>query len=143
MLRVTKAIFARQIPFLDGGVEHLRPLVLRDIAEATGLHESTVSRATSDKYVATPHGTFPLKYFFTTAIAATSGEQSHSAEAIRQLIKRMIEREAGGRRAFGRPDRDRAQVSGVVLARRTVAKYRELLGIASSVDRRRAKALGR
>ena len=93
VLRVAKAIFARQLPFLDGGVQHLRPLVLRDIAAATGLHESTVSRATADKYVATPHGTFPLKYFFTTAIAATSGEQSHSAEAIRQLIKRMIERE--------------------------------------------------
>ena len=74
VLRVAKAIFARQLAFLDGGVQHLRPLVLRDIAEATGLHESTVSRATADKYVATPHGTFPLKYFFTTAIAATSGE---------------------------------------------------------------------
>ena len=94
VLRVAKAIFARQLPFLDGGVQQLRPLVLRDIAAATGLHESTVSRATAGKYVATPHGTFPIKYFFTTAIAASSGEQSHSAEAIRQLIRRMIEREA-------------------------------------------------
>jgi RNA polymerase sigma-54 factor len=143
VLRVTKAIFARQVPFLDGGVQHLRPLVLRDIAEATGLHESTVSRATSDKYVATPHGTFPLKYFFTTAIAATSGEPSHSAEAIRQLIKRMIEREPPGDVFSDDQIVTELKQKGVVLARRTVAKYRESLGIASSVDRRRAKALGR
>lgn len=143
VLRVAKAIFARQIPFLDGGAQHLRPLVLRDIAEATGLHESTVSRATSDKYVATPHGTFPLKYFFTTAIAATSGEPAHSAEAIRQLIKRMIEREAPGEVLSDDQIVSELKNKGVVIARRTVAKYRESLGIASSVDRRRAKALGR
>lgn len=143
VLRVTKAIFARQIPFLDGGVAFLRPLVLRDIAEVTGLHESTVSRATSDKYVATPHGTFSLKYFFTTAIAATSGEASHSAEAIRQLIKRMIEREPAGDVLSDDQIVTELKLKGVVLARRTVAKYRESLGIASSVDRRRAKALGR
>ena len=143
VLRVTKAIFARQIPFLDGGVQHLRPLVLRDIAEVTGLHESTVSRATADKYVATPHGTFPLKYFFTTAIAATSGDQSHSAEAIRQLIKRMIERESPSDVFSDDQIVTELKQKGVVLARRTVAKYRESLGIASSVDRRRAKALGR
>ena len=124
-------------------MQHLRPLVLRDIAEATGLHESTVSRATADKYVATPHGTFPLKYFFTTAIAASSGEQSHSAEAIRQLIKRMIEREPAGDVLSDDQIVTELKQAGVVLARRTVAKYRESLGIASSVDRRRAKALGR
>lgn len=143
VLRVSKAIFARQIPFLDGGAQHLRPLVLRDIAEATGLHESTVSRATSDKYVATPHGTFPLKYFFTTAIAATSGEPAHSAEAIRQLIKRMIERETAEDVLSDDQIVSELKNKGVVIARRTVAKYRESLGIASSVDRRRAKALGR
>jgi RNA polymerase sigma-54 factor len=143
VLRVAKAIFARQIAFLDDGVQHLRPLVLRDIAVATGLHESTVSRATSDKYVATPHGTYPLKYFFTTAIAAGAGEPAHSAEAIRQQIKKMIERE--------RPDEvlsddqivAELKEKNVVIARRTVAKYRESLGILSSVERRRAKALGR
>lgn len=143
VLRVAKAIFARQIPFLDGGAQHLRPLVLRDIAEATGLHESTVSRATSDKYVATPHGTFPLKYFFTTAIAATAGEPSHSAEAIRQLIKRMIEREPAGEVLSDDQIVAELKNKGVIIARRTVAKYRESLGISSSVDRRRAKALGR
>lgn len=143
VLRVAKAIFARQLPFLEGGAQHLRPLVLRDIAEATGLHESTVSRATSEKYVATPHGTFPLKYFFTTALAATSGEQAHSAEAIRQQIKRMIDRESPSEILSDDQIVAELKAKGVVIARRTVAKYRESLGIASSVERRRAKALGR
>jgi RNA polymerase sigma-54 factor len=143
VLRVGKAIFARQIPFLEGGAQHLRPLVLRDIAEATGLHESTVSRATSDKYVATPHGTFPLKYFFTTAIAATTGDQAHSAEAIRQMIKRMIDRENPSEVLSDDQIVAELKEKGVAIARRTVAKYRESLGIASSVERRRAKALGR
>jgi RNA polymerase sigma-54 factor len=143
VLRVAKAIFARQLAFLDHGVQHLRPLVLRDIAAATGLHESTVSRATAGKFVATPHGTFPIKYFFTTAIAGTSGEQTHSAEAIRQLIRRMIEREPMGEVLSDDQIVAELQKRDVVLARRTVAKYRESLGIASSVERRRAKALGR
>lgn len=141
VLRVAKAIFARQLPFLEGGVQHLRPLVLRDIAAATGLHESTVSRATAGKYVATPHGTFPIKYFFTTAIATSSGEPSHSAEAIRQLIRKMIERE--GADEILSDDQIVAELKkrDILIARRTVAKYRESLGIASSVERRRAKAL--
>lgn len=143
MLRVAKAIFARQMPFLDNGPQHLRPLVLRDIAAATGLHESTVSRATAGKYVATPHGSFPIKYFFTTAIAASSGEQAHSAEAIRQLIKRMIDREPANEVLSDDQIVAELRKRDIVLARRTVAKYRESLGIASSVDRRRAKALGR
>lgn len=143
VLRVAKAIFARQLGFLEGGVHRLRPLVLRDIAQATGLHESTVSRATAEKYAATPHGTFPLKYFFTTALAATSGEEAHSAEAIRQQIKRMIEREDPSEVLSDDQIVARLKAQGVVIARRTVAKYRESLGIASSVERRRAKALGR
>jgi RNA polymerase sigma-54 factor len=143
VLRVAKAIFARQLPFLEHGVQQLRPLVLRDIAAATGLHESTVSRATAGKYVATPHGTFPIKYLFTTAIPTSSGEQSHSAEAIRQLIRRLIEREAVDEVLSDDQIVAELKKRDVVLARRTVAKYRESLGIASSVDRRRAKALGR
>ncbi len=143
VLRVAKAIFARQLAFLDHGVQHLRPLVLRDIAAATGLHESTVSRATAGKYVATPHGSFPIKYFFTTAIATSSGEQSHSAEAIRQLIRRLIEREAMDDVLSDDQIVAELKKRDVVLARRTVAKYRESLGITSSVERRRAKALGR
>ena len=141
VLRVAKAIFARQLAFLDGGVQQLRPLVLRDIAAATGLHESTVSRATAGKYVATPHGTFPMKYFFTTAIAASSGEQSHSAEAIRQLIRKLIEREGAEEVLSDDQIVTELKKRDILIARRTVAKYRESLGIASSVDRRRAKAL--
>jgi RNA polymerase sigma-54 factor len=142
VLRVAKAIFARQQGFLSGGVRELRPLILRNIAEATGLHESTVSRATSDKYALTPWGTFPLKYFFTTAIAATSGDESHSAEAIRQQIKRMIDRETAETVLSDDQIVSELERAGVALARRTVAKYREALGIASSVQRRRLKALG-
>ncbi|MFO1046812.1 MAG: RNA polymerase factor sigma-54 [Geminicoccaceae bacterium] len=141
VLRVAKAIFARQLAFLEGGVQCLRPLVLRDIAAATGLHESTVSRATAGKYVATPHGTFPIKYFFTTAIAASSGEQSHSAEAIRQLIRKLIEREGGEDVLSDDQIVGELKRRDILIARRTVAKYRESLGIASSVERRRAKAL--
>jgi RNA polymerase sigma-54 factor len=141
VLRVTKAIFQRQKGFLTHGPSKLRPLVLRDIAEVTGLHESTVSRATSDKYVGTPRGTFALKYFFTTGLPSADGEGSVSAEAIRQRIRMMIDRET--------PDDilsdDRLvallEKEGMQVARRTVAKYRESLGIASSLQRRRAKAL--
>jgi RNA polymerase sigma-54 factor len=141
ILRVAEAVVARQLPFLQHGVHHLRPLVLREIAAAVGLHESTVSRATADKYVATPRGNFPFRYFFSNALPGTGGDASHSAEAIRQQVKGMIERE------------DRANVlsddqivallraTGIAIARRTVAKYRDSLGIPSSVERRRAKAL--
>jgi RNA polymerase sigma-54 factor len=142
MLKVARAIFTRQRGFLEQGPKGLRPLVLRDIAEKTGLHESTVSRATADKYVLTPHGTFPLKFFFTTAIAAVaSGDEAHSAEAIRQQIKRLVEREPAG--AVLSDDQIVAELrrSGIAIARRTVTKYRESLGIPSSVERRRAKAL--
>ncbi len=142
VLRVAEAVVARQLPFLQRGVHHLRPLVLRDIAAATELHESTVSRATADKYVATPRGNFPFRYFFSNALPGTNGDASHSAEAIRQQMKAMIEREdpddilsddqlVAALRAAG----------GVAIARRTVAKYRESLGIPSSVQRRRTKAL--
>lgn len=141
ILRVTRAIFARQIGFLERGPSGLRPLVLRDIAEDTGLHESTVSRATADKYVATPLGTFPLRYFFTTAIAATEQGEAHSAEAIRQEIRRLIESETGENVLSDDQIVAALRERGVVIARRTVAKYRESLGIASSVQRRRAKAL--
>jgi RNA polymerase sigma-54 factor len=143
VLKVAKAVFARQMGFLASGAQHLRPLVLREIAAATGLHESTVSRATADKYALTPWGTLPLKYFFTTAIPATSGEESHSAEAIRQQLRRMIEREPPDGALSDDQLVAALEKAGVAIARRTVAKYRESLGIPSSVQRRRAKALGR
>ena len=140
ILRVAGEIVRQQDAFMERGVAHLRPLILRDVAEAVELHESTVSRVTSNKFIATPRGVFELKYFFTTAIASTTGE-SHSAEAVRHRIRALVGAE--------HPDRvlsDDAIVAalrreGVDIARRTVAKYREALRIPASGQRRREKAV--
>lgn len=117
--------------------------MLREIAAATGLHESTISRATNQKYAATPHGTFPLKYFFSTAIAGTDGAADHSAAVIRQKIKTMIQKEDPQAVLSDDQIVSRLAGDGIAIARRTVAKYREALGIASSMQRRRAKAFAR
>ena len=140
ILKVAAEIVRQQDGFLRHGVAYLRPLILRDIAEAVEMHESTVSRVTSNKYIATPRGTYELKYFFTTALHGTDGE-SHSAEAVRHRIRTLIEAET--------PEEvlsDDAIVlvlrgEGVDIARRTVAKYREALHIPNSVQRRREKAV--
>jgi RNA polymerase sigma-54 factor len=139
ILRVATAIVERQKGFFEHGIAQLKPLVLRDIAEAIEVHESTVSRATANKYIATPRGTFELKFFFSTAVGSGNGE-AHSAESIRHRIKALI---AGENDILS----DDAIVSalrreGYDLARRTVAKYREAMRIPSSVERRRMKALG-
>jgi len=141
ILKVASEIVRRQDAFFRLGVGHLRPLILRDVAEATELHESTISRVTSSKYMATPRGTYELKYFFTTAINATGGGASHSAESIRHRIKSMI-----GAESIDDVLSDDAIVAvlrgeGVDIARRTVAKYREALRIPSSVQRKREKAV--
>jgi RNA polymerase sigma-54 factor len=121
-------------------VRHLRPLVLRDIAEAISMHESTVSRVTSGKYMATPRGIYELKYFFTAAIAATSGGAALSAEAVRFRIKALIDAEAADVLSDDRIV-EILLAEGIDIARRTVAKYREALHIPSSVQRRRDRAL--
>ena len=141
ILKVAAEIIRQQDGFLRLGVAHLRPLILRDIAGAVELHESTVSRVTANKYIATPRGTFELKYFFTTAIHATNGGDPHSAEAVRFRIRGMI-----GQESLDDVLSDDAIVEvlrreGVQLARRTVAKYRDSLRIPNSVQRRRDKAL--
>ena len=140
ILKVSAEIVRRQDGFFRHGVAHLRPLILRDIADAVEMHESTVSRVTANKYIATPRGTFELKYFFTTAIAGTSGE-SHSAEAVRQRIRAMV----GAETAVDVLSDDAIVAAlrreGVDIARRTVAKYRDALRIPSSVQRKREKAL--
>jgi RNA polymerase sigma-54 factor len=140
ILKVTAEIVRQQDGFFRHGVAHLRPLILRDIADAVELHESTVSRVTSNKYIATPRGMFELKYFFTTAIAGTAGA-SHSAEAVRQRIRAMVAAEDVD--AVLSDDHIVAVLrrEGVDIARRTVAKYREALRIPSSVQRRREKAV--
>ncbi|MBM3517078.1 MAG: RNA polymerase factor sigma-54 [Alphaproteobacteria bacterium] len=139
ILKVATEIVRRQTAFLHEGIEHLRPLNLRDVAGGVGLHESTVSRVTTNKYMATPRGTYPLKFFFTSAIAAAEGGDAHSAEAVRHRIRGMIAAET----ADAVVSDDRIVVllrqQGVDIARRTVAKYREAMGIPSSVGRRRIK----
>jgi RNA polymerase sigma-54 factor len=140
ILKVAAEIVRRQDGFFRYGVAHLRPLILRDVAEAVEMHESTVSRVTANKYVATPRGTFELKYFFTTAIAGTGGE-THSAEAVRHRIKGMIDGEHPEDILSDDAIVARLREEGVDIARRTVAKYREALRIPSSVQRKREKAV--
>jgi RNA polymerase sigma-54 factor len=142
LLKVAGAVVEHQRPFLQHGVHHLRPLLLRDIAEVTDLHESTVSRATAEKYLATPRGNFPFRYFFSNALPGVAGGVGHAAEAIRQRIKVMIEREDASNVLSDDQIVEVLRRAGVAIARRTVAKYRESLAIPSSVQRRRAKALG-
>jgi len=140
ILKVATEIVRHQDAFLTHGVRHLRPLNLRIIADAISMHESTVSRVTSNKYIATPRGLFELKYFFTASIQSVDGAESHSAEAVRDRIREMIENEEP--RDILSDDRivSLLTADGVNIARRTVAKYREALRIPSSVERRRLKA---
>ena len=140
ILKVAAEIVRQQDGFLRHGVSHLRPLILRDIAEAVELHESTVSRVTANKYIATPRGTFELKYFFTTAIQGTSGE-SHSSEAVRHRIRELIGAEPADEILSDDALVTMLRREGVDIARRTVAKYREALHIPNSVQRRREKAV--
>ena len=140
ILKVSAEIVRRQDGFFQHGVAHLRPLILRDIADAVEMHESTVSRVTANKYIATPRGTFELKYFFTTAIAGVYGE-SHSAEAVRQRIRAMVDAERSEDILSDDAIVAALRREGVDIARRTVAKYRDALRIPSSVQRKREKAL--
>ncbi|MEJ0017035.1 MAG: RNA polymerase factor sigma-54 [Acetobacteraceae bacterium] len=140
ILKVAAEIIRQQDGFMRHGVGHLRPLILRDIAEAVEMHESTVSRVTANKFIATPRGTFELKYFFTTAIPGTSGE-SHSAEAVRYRIRALIDAEAADDIMSDDAIVAALRDEGVDIARRTVAKYREALRIPNSVQRRREKAV--
>jgi RNA polymerase sigma-54 factor len=111
------------------------------VAEAIGVHESTVSRATSNKYIQTPRGLFEMKYFFTTSIASSVSSEGHSAEAVRQKIRQMIDAEDPDDVLSDDVIVTALKRADIVVARRTVAKYRESLRIPSSVDRRRMKAM--
>ncbi len=141
ILKVAAEIMRQQDAFLRRGIAHLRPLILRDIAEAVELHESTVSRVTANKYIATPRGTFELKYFFTTAIARTDGGDAHSAEAVRHRIRALIGAEHPDRVLSDDAIVECLRAEGVDIARRTVAKYREALRIPNSTQRKREKAV--
>jgi RNA polymerase sigma-54 factor len=142
ILKVATEIVRQQEAFFVHGVSQLRPLILRDIAEAIGMHESTVSRVTSNKYIATPRGLFELKYFFTSSIPAANGAAAHSAEAVKFKIKSLIDSETAAEVLSDDRLVELLRAGGIDIARRTVAKYREALRIPSSVLRRRDKSLG-
>lgn len=141
IIKVAAEIVKQQESFFLRGVEHLRPLTLRQVAEAIGMHESTVSRVTSNKYMSCARGLFELKYFFTSGIQSSDGGDAVSAEAVKSAIKGLIGAEDA--RAILSDDTlvDLLRAKGFDIARRTVAKYREAMGIGSSVQRRRQKAL--
>ncbi len=140
ILKVSSEIVRQQDSFFARGVEYLRPLDLKTIAEAVGVHESTVSRVTSNKYMATPRGLFELKYFFTASIAAHDGGDAHSAESVRFRIRQLIDQESPAQILSDDAIVARLKAVNIDIARRTVAKYRESLKIPSSVERRREKA---
>ena len=139
ILRVATELVKQQDKFLRLGVQHLKPLVLRDIAQVLDIHESTVSRVTNNKYMATPRGIFEMKYFFNFALGDGENGAVHSAEAIRYRIKGMIEKEIPDAVLSDDKIVEMLRDDGVEIARRTVAKYREAMRIPSSIQRRREK----
>jgi RNA polymerase sigma-54 factor len=140
IIRVATEIVKQQEAFFLHGVAHLKPMTLAKVAEAIEMHESTVSRVTSNKYLSCARGQYELKYFFTSAIQAADGGDAVSAEAVRSAIRALI---AGEGSAILSDDTlvEQLQAQGFDIARRTVAKYREAMGIGSSIQRRRARAL--
>jgi RNA polymerase sigma-54 factor len=140
ILKVASEIVRQQDGFMRHGIAHLRPLILRDIADAVEMHESTVSRVTSNKYIATPRGIFELKYFFTTAIAGMDGA-AHSSETVRHRIRALVEAEPADDVLSDDAIVLALRREGVDIARRTVAKYREALRIPNSVQRKREKTV--
>lgn len=140
ILKVTAEIVKQQDGFLVHGITHLRPMTLKAVADAIEMHESTVSRVTSNKYVSTPRGLFEMKYFFTTALGSSTGGGDHSAEAVRHRIKQIIDAEQPADILSDDTIAEMLQKErGIEVARRTVAKYREGMNIPSSVIRRRQK----
>jgi RNA polymerase sigma-54 factor len=142
ILKVAEEIVRQQDAFFAHGVAHLKPMNLKSVADAISMHESTVSRVTSNKYVATPRGILELKYFFTSSISAADGDgEAHSSEAVRHRIRQMIDAEPPAAVLSDDMIVDLLRRDGIDIARRTVAKYREAMRIPSSVQRRRQKRL--
>jgi RNA polymerase sigma-54 factor len=139
ILKVSSEIVRQQDAFLLHGVQYLKPLNLKTIADVIGMHESTVSRVTANKYMATSRGVFELKYFFTSSISASDGGEAHSAEAVRHRIRQLIEVETAAGVLSDDTIVEKLKDAGIDIARRTVAKYREAMRIPSSVQRRREK----
>ena len=134
--KVTESIVRFQREFLDQGVDYLRPLILRDVSDDIGMHESTISRVTTNKYVHTPQGTFELKYFFNSRIKAASGEDL-AGESVKQRIKKIIGEEPPNKPLSDQKICEMLSEEGLEIARRTVAKYREMLNIPSSSKRKK------
>ena len=141
ILKVSIELVRQQEGFFVNGVQNLRPLTLRDIAERVEMHESTISRVTTNKYMATSRGVFELKYFFNSAIGSSRGGEAHSAESVRYRIKDLIDEEDPDAVLSDDQIVEILNAEGIDMARRTVAKYRDALGILSSVGRRRRKAM--
>lgn len=139
ILKVGMEIIEQQEAFFNYGVEFLKPLVLKDIAEVIGMHESTVSRVTSNKYLGTPRGVFELKYFFTSGVSSSDGGAEFSSEAVKARLRNLIDAEKHDAILSDDDLVDLLQKEGIDIARRTVAKYREAMKIPSSVQRRREK----
>ena len=139
LLKVASEIIRRQDQFFIDGPQALTPLVLREVAESTELHESTISRVTTNKYMLTPRGMFELKYFFSASLGSIGGKVQHSAAAVKHRIKAMIDEEDGTDTLSDDQIVAVLRSSGIVIARRTVAKYRESMNIGSSVERRRGR----
>ncbi len=139
ILKVSSEIVRQQDGFFVNGVQRLRPLNLKTVADAIGMHESTVSRVTANKYMATSRGIFELKYFFTSSIASADGGEAHSAEAVRHRIRQLIDSETAVAVLSDDTIVEKLRHAGIDIARRTVAKYREAMRIPSSVQRRREK----
>ena len=135
--KVTESIVRFQREFLDRGPEHLRPLILRDVADDIGMHESTVSRVTTNKYVHTPQGIFELKYFFNSRISGMYGQQDLASESVKVKIKHIIGEENPKKPLSDQAIANILKGENLDIARRTVAKYREMLGIASSSKRKK------
>jgi RNA polymerase sigma-54 factor len=141
ILRVSEEIVRQQDGFFMHGVQYLRPLNLKTVADAISMHESTISRVTSNKYMATPRGILELKFFFSSAISASDDGDAHSSESVRHRIRSLIDAETAATVLSDDKIVERLREEGIEIARRTVAKYREAMRIPSSVQRRREKRM--
>jgi RNA polymerase sigma-54 factor len=138
MLRVARSIVERQHAFLENGDEAMQPMILKDVAEAVAMHESTISRVTTGKYMHTPRGVYEFRYFFSSHVPAEDGT-GVSSTAIRAKIRKLIAQEPPGRPLSDHQIAGMLSGDGIAVARRTVAKYREALGIPPSSERRRSR----
>lgn len=141
ILKVATEIVTQQQAFFDNGIRYLKPLVLSDVAEAVGVHESTVSRVTTHKYIATPMGLYELKYFFSSSVHASNGNDNISSLSVKFLIKELISNETPGMILSDEALAIALKQKGIDIARRTVAKYREDIGIPTSSQRKREKRI--